>query len=288
MTTYAVTGATGNYGKAVVEGMLAKGVAPADITAFVHSSDKAGSLSDAGIRVVELDYQNLPGDDVFAGIDRLFFIPTSALAGREDENRAVIEAAAASGVDYLVYLSFINAPEFPNDPLAVDHIATEKVLQQQSGKMKTLSLRSGYYFENFVSSIQGALESGSVFSASRDGVISQAARADMAEAAANLFVADRPKVGVVTFAAESLTKGEMAKVVGEVSGKDVALVELAPEQLKAGMVDAGLPEFVADVFAQVDVATRDGALESDSTELAEALGRKPQSFEEFVREFLAR
>nr|WP_120491696.1 hypothetical protein [Corynebacterium lactis] len=237
--------------------------------------------------VVELDYQNLPGDDVFSGIDRLFFIPTAALAGRQEENRAVIEAAAKSGVGYLIYLSFINSPEFPGNPLAVDHIVAEKDLEANAGDMKVLALRSGYYFENFAAAIGDATTLGKVFSASKDGVISQAARADMAEAGANLLLADAPKTGVVTFVGESLTKEQMATKVGEAAGKDVALVELEPEQLKEGMVGAGVPEFVADVFTKVDVETRDGALQSDSTELAEALGRAPKTFDEFIREFLA-
>lgn len=52
----AVTGATGNLGRLVIEHLLDREVSPSDIVAAVRSPEKAADLADRGVEVRKADY----------------------------------------------------------------------------------------------------------------------------------------------------------------------------------------------------------------------------------------
>lgn len=280
----AVTGATGHYGSALIASLLAKGAEPGDVLALVRDTAKADELARKGVEVRQFDYTNVDSG-ALDGVDRLFFIPSADLAGRVPQNEAVIRAAQQAGVGHLFYLSFIGAQEFPNNPLTLDHKATEDVLAESS--LTWTAVRSGYYFENFLAGAEGYVASGVVPSASQDGKIAGAARAEMAEAAASMLLSDVPPTGMVTFAGRGLTTAEMTKALADAAGASISVRQLTPPELKAALQGFGMPEFVAGVFSAVDESAVGGSLDSDSTALAEYLGREPKSFADAAREWAA-
>ena len=72
MTTYAVTGASGHFGRLAIEALIARGIAPADIVAIARSTDKVADLADRGVDVRHGDYDDAPSlDAALAGVDQL-------------------------------------------------------------------------------------------------------------------------------------------------------------------------------------------------------------------------
>ena len=94
----AVTGATGPFGRFVVESLIERGVPAADITATGRSVARIDDLAAAGVRVVASDYDDPASlDAAFAGADVLVLVSASEIGKRLLE--AAITRARALGFD---------------------------------------------------------------------------------------------------------------------------------------------------------------------------------------------
>lgn len=233
MTVYGITAASSHYGTELFAELRQRGVPASAMVTLARDTSKLDYARNAGADVRHLDYRDLDVDSfatTLTGIDRLFIIPTSEVTGRVEQNAALIHAAEKAGVGHIFYLSFIGATEFPDNPLTPDHAATEVVLSESP--IPTLSIRDGFYWDNYVSGLDGIKASGKLFSAAGDGVVSGASRVNYAEAGAALFVHPSPRTGVVTLGGVGLTKKEQAAVISDVFGIDIEYVELPVEELK--------------------------------------------------------
>src|SRR3984957_7549688 len=151
--TIAVTGATGQLGRLVIDKLKAK--AGEAIVALVRSPANARGL---GVAVREADYaQPATLKSALAGVDVLLFISSSEIRERAAQHHNVIEAAKAAEVKRIVYTSLLHADVSPMS-LGVEHRATEVELKA-AGIPQTI-LRNGWYTENHPASIGGALAGG--------------------------------------------------------------------------------------------------------------------------------
>lgn len=66
---------------------------------------------------------------------------------------------------------------------------------------------------------------------------------------------------------------KLATVVSEQSGTEVVYRDLSPEDYKQALVDAGLPEAQAEVFADADQGIAEGHLYTESDDLRRLIGR---------------
>src|SRR3989304_2606178 len=101
-----VTGATGGLGKAAIEFLLKK-VSADDISALVRNKSKAGDIESKGVQIRYGDYNDYPSlVKAFTGINKLFFISGSDIAGRKAQHLNIIRAAKETGVKHVMYTSF--------------------------------------------------------------------------------------------------------------------------------------------------------------------------------------
>ena len=280
MTTYAVTGASGQLGRKIVLALLDLHISPFDVIALARDTDKVADLAALGVRTRTADYDQ-PATLAAAldGVDRLVLVSASEPGKRLPQHKAVIAAAEEAGVQRIVYTSILKADNTSN-ALAPEHIATEQVLADSA--IETVALRNSWYFENYNAQIPGYLERG-VIGAAGDGKVSGATRQDYAEAAAAAVTADAVR-GVYELGGEAFTLADLAAAVAEVTGKDVTYTNVSVADLTAGMVAAGLDEGMAGFWASIDASIEAGDLFTESTDLAELIGRKPTSLIEAVRQ----
>jgi NAD(P)H dehydrogenase (quinone) len=268
--TIAVTGATGQLGRLVVEALIARGATPGEIVAVVRDTAKAGGLLALGVQVREGDYdrpETLPS--AFAGVDRLLLISGSAVGQRIPQHTAVIETAKQAGVGFLAYTSILRADTSPVG-LAPEHLATEELIK--SSGIPYAFLRNGWYIENYAGSFGPAITQGALYGSAGDGRIAAATRADFAEAAAVVLLSG--EAGVYELAGdEPFTLAELAAAVAEASGAPVVYTDLPVDQYQAALVGAGLPEGFAALLADTDVKIRDGHLDDDTHTLSRLIGR---------------
>lgn len=277
---HAVTGATGHLGRLAVTSLLAHGVAADEIVAIGRNTERLAELADLGVTTRVADYSDRASlDAALAGVDRLLLVSGSEVGQRVPQHLNVIEAAKAAGVDLVAYTSIPNAGT-SGMVLAEEHRATEQALAT-SGLRHTL-LRNGWYLENYTEQLGSHLEHGAVLGSAGDGRVSAATRADLAEAAAIVLLAEDPRA-VYELGGAAFSLSELAATVSAETGREVAYVDLPADEFTRALVAAGVPEFFAQVLADSDLGLARGELLVEGDDLAELLGRPATTLAEAVR-----
>lgn len=282
----AITGATGQLGRLVINALLKK-VPASEIIAVVRSPEKAQDLQALGVALRTADYnqpQTLQG--AFAGVQKVLLISSSEVGQREAQHRAVIDAAKAAGVSFIAYTSLLHADTSPLG-LGVEHRATEALLQA-SGIPYAL-LRNGWYSENYAASIAPALAHHAFIGAAGNGRIASAAREDYAAAAAEVISRDDQAGKVYELAGDdSYTLAEFSAEIARQSGEQVEYVNLPPAEFSAALIGAGLPAPLAELLADSDAGAARGALFDDSHTLSKLIGRPTTPFAAVIKATLAK
>lgn len=275
---YAVTGASGQLGRLVIDSLLGK-VAPGQIVALVRTPDSVADLAAKGVTVRAFDY-DAPETlaPALAGVTRLLLISGNAVGSRVSQHRAVIDAAKAAGVELIAYTSILRAQTSPM-LLAAEHKATEDLLAASG--LPTALLRNGWYTENYLMGAGPAIEHGVLIGSAGEGVVSGAARADYAEAAA--VVLTRGEAGTFELAGDTgFTLAELAAAVSEIAGKQVPFQNLPQADYAKALEGAGLPAPFAAVLADSDARVAEGALFDDSKTLSGLIGRPTTPWRETI------
>src|ERR1700734_3384098 len=279
--TIAVTGASGQLGRLVIDKLKAKtGEA---IVALVHSPTNAGGL---GVAVREADYAK-PATlkSALAGVDVLLFISSSEIRERAAQHHNVIEAAKAAEVKRIVYTSLLHADVSPMS-LGVEHRATEVKLKA-AGIPHTI-LRNGWYTENHTASIASALAGGAVIGSAGNGKFSCATRADYAEAAVTVLVGTGHDGKTYELAGDhAYTLSDFAAEISRQTGRPIPYKNLPVAEYAAALAGFGLPEAIAKAVASWDADASEGALFDDGRQLSALIGRPTTPLSTAVAEALA-
>jgi NAD(P)H dehydrogenase (quinone) len=283
--SYVVTAATGQLGRQVVTSLLARGVPAAEILATARDLDRLTAAVPAGVRTARLDYADPSTiEGVFGPGDRVLLVSGSEFGQRVQQHRAVIEAAATAGVALLAYTSAPYA-DTTTMGLADEHRATEQILTA-SGVPYAL-LRNGWYVENYAAAVAGALAQGTLVGATRSGRISAAPRADFAEAAAVVLAGPGHEGATYELGGDpGFTLPELAEEIGRRSGRPIEHREVTTAELEQILTRVGLPAPMPAVYADVDRAIGEGALQIDSGDLARLLGRPTTPWQLGVAQFV--
>ncbi len=266
--TIAITGATGQLGRLVVDKLKQK-VPATQIVALVRSPDKAAGL---GVAARAADYTRPETlDAALAGVDTLLLISSSEVGQRAQQHKNAIAAAKKAGVKRIVYTSLLHADTSVLS-LADEHRQTEADLKA-SGVPFTI-LRNGWYSENYTGSIGGAVAGGAFIGSAGDGKISAAPRADYAEAAVAALTGDGHEGKVYELAGDSAwTLADLAAEVSRQTGKAIPYKNLPPADYATALKGFGLPEGLAAAIAGWDVGAGQGALFDDGRQLSKLIGR---------------
>ncbi len=283
----AIAGATGQLGQLVIDAWLKRGADPAQLIAIGRSPEKLEPLAGKGLQTRVADY-NAEASLVSAleGVDKLLLISGSEVGQRTTQHENVITAAQRVNVKLIAYTSIANALT-GNMKLAQEHIATEHLLAGSG--IDYVLLRNGWYTENYTDQLLGYLNSGVVLGAAGDGKISAATRADYAEAAAAVLLSDSDQAGKIYELGgdKPFTLSQLAGAVGAAAGQDVTYQEMDPEKLVEIYTDSGVPAIFADILVDTDLRIREGALEVNSGDLAQLIGRAPTSLGKAIKDALA-
>ena len=267
-----VTGATGQLGRLVIQSLIERGVAAAQVVAAVRSPAKAADLAALGVQVREADYSR-PDTlaKAFKGAQKLLLISSSEIGQRLPQHLAVIDAAREAKVQLLAYTSVLHADQSKLG-LAAEHRATEDAIRT-SGLPHVL-LRNGWYTENYLASVPPALQYGVFMGAAGDGRIASATRADYAQAAAAVLTQATPASATFELAGDNAyTLAELVAELNRQSGKAVTYQNLPQAEFEAALKGAGLPEGLAALLADSDAAAAQGALFDGGRQLSALIGR---------------
>lgn len=281
--TLLVTGASGHFGRRVLELLLEAKVGT--IIGATRTPDKLADFAQRGVIVRQASFDE--PDTLLkaaAGADRMLIISTDAVGVSGERIRqhvAAVKVAEAAGVKHVVYTSIPNPG--PNSPiiLAADHYATEQALEASS--MGYTALRNNIYTDLQIGSLNRAVQMGQLFSAAGDGKTAYVTREDCARAAAAALASSfEGRRAIDITGPEALSQADLAAIATRLTGKQVTYVPLDVESLIQGMIGAGLPRPVAEVYASFDTGMAQGTLAHVSNAVEELTGTKPMSVEDFL------
>lgn len=282
---YLVTGATGALGTAVIDFLLQK-TAPSNIAALVRNPEKAADLRAKGVDIRTGDYDDQALlEKAFHGVDKLYFVSGSDVMSRAVQHQKVVDAAKAAGVKHIVYSSFDRKTEDGSSPIsfvADSHLKTEQWIRQ-SGIPYTLMLH-GLYADLLPMFLgEKVLETGVVYQPAGEGKTAFTLRSDMAEAGAQVLTSDgHAGKSYRIVAQEAWSYADIAKMLSELTGRDVRHVSPTVEEFIDALTGAGVPAELAGFFATFAKAIEAGEFENTHSDLEKLIGRKPTTVRAFL------
>jgi NAD(P)H dehydrogenase (quinone) len=284
--TILVTGASGKFGRGVINHLLSTYAVPGkQIIAVTRNTESLNDLAAKGVQVRAGDFDDEASlAEAFKGADRVLIVSTDALdrpGRRLEQHSRAVAAAKAAGAKHIAYTSMMHPDAQSPIGFAADHRGTEEAIAA-TGISHTI-LRNAWYMENLVMSLPSALASGQWYVASGDGKTAHAARDDQARAAAAVLASGTRETAVYNVTGpEALSADETASLVSEAVGKPLQVVHVTPDQLQAGMIAAGVPDFLAPVFVSFDVNGLKGRAGTLSDAVEKLSGVKPQTLRQWL------
>jgi NAD(P)H dehydrogenase (quinone) len=239
----AVTGATGALGRRVVERLA--GREDVALRLVVREAARAPRVPGAEVAAVPGGYADGPGlTAALAGVHTLYLVSAAEAEDRLQQHRTAVAAAAAAGVQRVVYTSFLGAAPDAVFTLARQHAATEEALAATG--VRTTVLRHAMYAD-FVPFF-AALEDGRAVIAAPadDGRASFVSRDDLADVAAAVLLDDSPALdGAVldVTGPEALSLDDAAAVLAEVTGRPATYRRQTVEEAWATRRPSGHPDW---------------------------------------------
>ena len=278
--TVVVSGASGQLGRLVAEQLL--GRLPAEKLVLVsRSPHNLEDFADRGIEVRWGDF-DAPESlaDAFRGGNRLLLISTMALGHRVEQHRAALDAAITAGVDHVVYTSSTNPVAGHPAGLAVDeHRETEELLH--ASPVGSTVLRNAPYAELQVPLAAVAVTYGKLVTNAGDGRIAPISRSDCAEAAAAvLTTAGHDGQTYEITGPEALSQADIARLVSEVSGRPVKVIQSGDRKLAWGLGRLGTPKPVTRTIVDLGIATREGYFDVVDDAFERLTSRRPRTLRE--------
>ncbi|HST99516.1 MAG TPA: NAD(P)H-binding protein [Geodermatophilus sp.] len=239
----AVTGATGALGRRVVERLA--GREDVALRLVVRETARAPRVPGAEVAAVPGGYADGPGlTAALAGVHTLYLVSAAEAEDRLQQHRTAVAAAAAAGVQRVVYTSFLGAAPDAVFTLARQHAATEEALAATG--VRTTVLRHAMYAD-FVPFF-AVLEDGRAVIAAPadDGRASFVSRDDLADVAAAVLLDDSPALdGAVldVTGPEALSLDDAAAVLAEVTGRPATYRRQTVEEAWATRRPSGHPDW---------------------------------------------
>lgn len=284
-----VTGASGLYGRAAVEGILER-VPARELIVITRRPERLAELAARGVTVRQGDF-DYPASltRAFEGGVKLLMISTGRVGRRLPQHRNAIQCAKAAGVRHIVYTSFIGAGGASPALVVKEHGATEAMLQE-SGLAWT-ALRDSQYTEAMVEAAAPiAITSGRWIASAAEGKVGFVTRGDcVAVAVAVMTSAGHENTAYHITGPELLSFRDVARIAAEVSGHPIEYVVVDDEALYRHFDALGIPREAVDDrsvrgvpwssndMVSFEQGIRGGFLAVRSGDVARLTGREPQS-----------
>ncbi|WP_411139486.1 NAD(P)H-binding protein [Streptomyces sp. x-80] len=266
-----VIGATGNVGRPLVAGLVARGARPRILT---RDPGRARLVPGAETVIGDLDAPRC-ADALLAGADAAFVVTAGPDAAAHD--RKIAAAVARHGVRRVVKVTSVAALPPVHDSYGAAHAAAEDAYLA-TGAHCTF-LRPAAFMSNTLQWSWSVTGSSTVFQPFGDLPQAVVDPADVAEVA--LRVLDAPGAGGCAYTVtgpESLTPRQRAQRLAAALGRSLTFVDAPPEQARRAMTDVGLPPAYVDglLASQSDPDPARGALPLPT--VRDLTGHPPRTF----------
>ena len=275
-----VSGATGNTGSAVVNGLKTRGL---DFAAMVRDPAKKEGLENDGIEAVLADFTDKATvKAALKGIDKAFLVCPPHPDMMQMEFNFIDEAIAA-GLSHLVYISVIDVSETSPPHLGKWHVAVEEKLK--NSKISYTILKPHSFMQNLLMNIPTVKAQGAIYTPMGDGKIPFVDARDIGEVAAQILASPADYAGQTFNITGPTTHSfhDVANMLSDLVGKEVKYIAVPGDAAKQGMMGAGLPEWLADDLVDLNRKWSQGEASPDPS-AENILGKQGRTLLDFLQE----
>ena len=280
MTTIAVTGVTGHVGSRVAAGLEERGI---EVRHLLRNAAKADRFPAGRTFVAEYgDAQD--ARTALTGADLLFMVSAAESEDRMEQQHTFIDAAAASGVQHVVYTSFLGASPEATFTFARTHFDTEEHIKA-SGMAWTF-LRDSFYLDLLP---MFAGDDGVIRGPGGDGRVGAVIRDDVARSAvavlADEHAGQRSHAGRTyeLTGPEALTLAEIARITSEETGRELSYHDETLAEARASRAAYDPPEWMMQAWLSTYTAIAAGELDVVSSAVEHLTGSPATSLREYLR-----
>lgn len=276
MTTYLVIGASGSVGSAVVQGLLAQG---AQVRAVTSRKERVGR--EGQVQWVHADLARGAGvHEAFEGVQRAFLLAPPGYADQHAILRPLIDEATQRRLEKVVLMTALGANAVESAPLRQAELALER-----SG-LRYAIVRPNWFMQNFHTFwLQGINTQGKILLPAGQAKTSFIDTRDVADVAVRLLTTDDLDNQAFDLTGpQALDHHEVAAVLSRVTGRSIAYQEITPEQMKQGLLAAGLPADYAEFLVMILGFLAQGYNAGVNDQVQRLIGRAPRTFEQYAME----
>jgi NAD(P)H dehydrogenase (quinone) len=275
-----VSGASGQLGSLVIDELLARNVAPENLILVSRTPNtehlRAYAARGASVRFGDFS-QPESLDAAYRGGTRMLLISINGGGGNRPElHRVAIDSAKRAGVKQIAYTSYVNADRYADSTIAVDHLRTERILQD-SGVAWTM-LRNQIYANGLVDQAVQIVGAGRYVTHTPDARVAYVTREDCAAAAAVVLATpghDNKAYNIT--GPDSIGPRELVALASDVSGKPVELVVRSEADYRRDLADSGMPEAAINGTISFAAELDSPYVREPSTAVADLTGRPAMS-----------
>jgi NAD(P)H dehydrogenase (quinone) len=282
-----VSGASGQLGSLVIDELLARKVAPENLILVSRTphTEHLNAYAARGASVRFGDFNEPESlDAAYRGGTRMLLISINGGGGSRPElHKVAIDAAARAGVKQIAYTSYVNADQYTDSTIAVDHVRTERILQD-SGVAWTL-LRNQIYANGLVDQAVQIVREGRYVTHTPDARVAYVTREDCAAAAAAVLATpghDNRAYNIT--GPDAVGPRELVALAREISGKPIELVVRSEAEYRRDLADSGVPEAAINGTISFAEELDSPYLREPSTAVADLTGRPAKSVRALLTE----
>ncbi len=265
-----VSGASGHLGRAVVSELQQRRDGH-EVVAITRTPETVSGPAQGRFG----DY-NRPESlaEAYAGLDRLLIISTVDARKRGAQNVAAIDAAVRAGVKHIVFMSAAGTRQAEEPALGASYWRGEQRLIATAPAWTIL--RMNFYAEALLQQAQASLDRG-VLTGLAENRVAFVARGDVAAAAAGILIGDGHAGAIYNATGpERLSGAQRAALIAEITGRPLAFLAIAEEQMRAGLTQAGLPVEVVNTVIDLQTSFAAGEFDIVTGDVERLGGRTPK------------
>jgi uncharacterized protein YbjT (DUF2867 family) len=253
------------------------------VRAFVRDPRKARHLFGGSVELAVGDFADPRSlRAALDGVDEMV-LSCANDPDRVEWETSAIDSAAAAGVRRIVQLSGIGAA--PGSPVAFWDWQGRIEKHLHASNVGWVVLRSSFYMSNFLADAEQVASEGRLYAPAGRARMAMIDPRDVgAVAAAVIAGAARDRETYVLTGPEAITYADAAAALSAATGREVEFVDVADEAALQGMVEAGLPDFVAEQVVNVFRQLRQGVAAQVTNAVESLTGSRPRSFATYARE----
>lgn len=276
-----ITGATGTIGSFVCEQLKEIN---ADFTALVRSEEKAKPLNEKGIKTVIGDFSDISSlENALQGIDKVFLLSVTSPESPKLQGN-LVRIAKEKGIKHIVKISAMGTSLDSKVGIPRYHAMTEKDIKE-SGIPYTF-LHPHSFMQNLIFEAETIKNQSAIFAAMGNGKIAMVDARDIAAVAVKALTEDghEGKTYILT-GPKALSYHDISNAFTFFLERDIKYIPVSADDAHKGMLDAGMPEWLANDLTALNKIYATGQSSEISNDVEKVTGRKARFLKDYLRDF---